>query len=132
MERLQKFIANSGYASRRKAEELIEAGRVKVDGKVVTELGTKVSRNETVEIDGTVLSKETKVYYLLNKPRSVISSSSDKEGRKTVVDIIEDDKRVYPVGRLDYDTTGAIILTNDGEFANLMMKPSSNIKKVYL
>ena len=132
MERLQKFIANSGYASRRKAEELIEAGRVKVDGKVVTELGTKVSGNETVEIDGTVLSKETKVYYLLNKPRSVISSSSDKEGRKTVVDIIEDDKRVYPVGRLDYDTTGIMILTNDGELASLLTHPRNEVEKVYV
>lgn len=132
MERLQKFIANSGYASRRKAEELIEQGKVKVDGVVVRELGTKVSCNETIEIDGTVLSKEDKVYYLLNKPRGVISSSKDEAGRKTVVDIIEEEKRIYPVGRLDYDTTGAIILTNDGELADLLMHPKNNIEKVYV
>ena len=94
MERLQKFIANSGYASRRKAEELIKNGKVKVDGEVVTELGVKVSGNETIEIEGNVLSKEDKVYYLLNKPRGVISSSSDEVGRKTVVDLIEEDKRM--------------------------------------
>ncbi len=132
MERLQKFIANSGYASRRKAEELIKNGKVKVDGEVVTELGVKVSGNETIEIEGNVLSKEDKVYYLLNKPRGVISSSSDEVGRKTVVDLIEEDKRIYPVGRLDYDTTGIIILTNDGEIANLLMHPKNEIEKVYV
>ena len=132
MERLQKFIANSGYASRRKAEELIKNGKVKIDGEVVTELGVKVSGNETIEIEGNVLSKEDKVYYLLNKPRGVISSSSDEVGRKTVVDLIEEDKRIYPVGRLDYDTTGIIILTNDGEIANLLMHPKNEIEKVYV
>jgi len=132
MERLQKFIAKSGYASRRKAEELIKNGKVKVDGEVVTELGVKVSGNETIEIEGNVLSKEDKVYYLLNKPRGVISSSSDEVGRKTVVDLIEEDKRIYPVGRLDYDTTGIIILTNDGEIANLLMHPKNEIEKVYV
>ena len=132
MERLQKFIANSGYASRRKAEELISAGKVKVDGKVVTEQGVKVSGSETIEIDGTILSKEDKVYYLLNKPRGIISSSKDEVGRKTVVDLIDEDKRIYPVGRLDYDTTGIIILTNDGEISNLLMHPKNEIEKVYV
>ena len=132
MERLQKFIANSGYASRRKAEELISAGKVKVDGKVVTEQGVKVSGSETIEIDGTILSKEDKVYYLLNKPRGIISSSKDEVGRKTVVDLIGEDKRIYPVGRLDYDTTGIIILTNDGEISNLLMHPKNEIEKVYV
>ena len=132
MERLQKYIANSGYASRRKAEELIANGKVKVDGKVVTELGVKVSGNETIVIEGNVLSKEDKVYYLLNKPRGIISSSKDEVGRKTVIDLIEEDKRIYPVGRLDYDTTGLIILTNDGEISNLLMHPKNEIEKVYV
>jgi 23S rRNA pseudouridine2605 synthase len=132
MERLQKYIANSGFTSRRKAEELISAGKVKVNGKVVRELGVKVSGSETIEIDGTVLSKEDKVYYILNKPRGIISSSSDEVGRKTVVDLIEEDKRIYPVGRLDYDTTGIILLTNDGEIANLLMHPKNEIEKTYV
>ena len=132
MERLQKYIANSGVASRRKAEELILDGKVKVDGKVVRELGTKVSGNETIEVNGNILAKEDKVYYLLNKPRGIISSSNDEVGRKTVVDLIEEDKRIYPVGRLDYDTTGIIILTNDGEIANLLMHPKNEIEKTYV
>ena len=132
MERLQKYIANSGVASRRKAEELILDGKVKVNGKVVRELGTKVSGSETIEVNGNILAKEDKVYYLLNKPRGIISSSNDEVGRKTVVDLIEEDKRIYPVGRLDYDTTGIIILTNDGEIANLLMHPKNEIEKTYV
>ena len=132
MERLQKYIANSGVTSRRKAEELILNGKVKVDGKIVKELGTKVSGSETIEVDGTILSKEDKVYYILNKPRGIISSSKDEVGRTTVVDLIEEDKRIYPVGRLDYDTTGIIILTNDGEIANLLMHPKNEIEKTYV
>jgi len=132
MERLQKIIAQSGIASRRKAEELIKAGRVKVNNVVVTELGTKVSGKEDIEVDGKLLSKEEKEYYLLNKPRGVITSTSDDKGRKTVVDLISTDARIYPVGRLDYDTTGALLLTNDGEFANILMHPKNKIDKVYL
>jgi 23S rRNA pseudouridine2605 synthase len=132
MERLQKVIANSGYASRRKAEELIEAGRVKVDGEIIRELGTKISSKSVVEIDGKVLKKEDKVYFLLNKPRGVITSTTDDKNRKTVVDLIDTDKRIYPVGRLDYDTTGVLILTNDGELTNLLLHPSNNIDKVYI
>lgn len=132
MERLQKVIANSGYTSRRKAEELITKGRVRVNGKVVTELGTKVNSNDEIEVEGTIISNEQKVYYLMNKPREVITSTSDDKGRKTVIDLIDTDKRIYPVGRLDYDTTGALILTNDGELANLLMHPKSNIDKVYI
>ena len=132
MERLQKYIANSGFTSRRKAEELITAGKVKVNGQVVRELGVKVSGGETIEIDGVILSKEDKVYYILNKPRGIISSSSDEAGRKTVVDLIEEDKRIYPIGRLDYDTTGIILLTNDGEIANLLMHPKNEIEKTYV
>ncbi len=132
MERLQKIIANSGYASRRKAEELILNGKVKVDGKTILELGTKVSGNETIEVEGNIISKEDKVYYLLNKPRGVISSSKDEVGRQTVVDLIDEDKRIYPVGRLDYDTTGLLLLTNDGELANFLMHPKNEIEKVYV
>lgn len=132
MERLQKVISNSGYTSRRKAEELILKGLVKVNNKVVYELGTKVNPNDLIEVNGYIIKNENKVYYLLNKPRGVITSTSDNKGRKTVVDLINTNIRIYPVGRLDYDTTGAIILTNDGEFANLIMHPKSQIDKVYI
>lgn len=132
MERLQKVIAEAGIASRRKAEELIRAGKVKVDNVVVTQLGTKVTGKENIIVDGKTLNKEEKVYYLLNKPRSVVSTTNDDKHRKTVVDLIDTDARIYPVGRLDYDTTGALLLTNDGEFANLMMHPKNQIEKVYM
>lgn len=132
MERLQKVIANSGYTSRRKAEEMIKNGSVKVNGITIYDLGTKVNSNDTIEIDEYVLKKENKVYYLLNKPRGVITSTSDDKGRKTVVDLIDTNVRIYPVGRLDFDTTGAIILTNDGELTNLITHPKSNIDKVYI
>lgn len=132
MERLQKVIAASGISSRRKAEELIVDGKVKVNGKVVTELGTKVSGKDIVEVNGKVISKEEKEYYLLNKPRGVITSTSDDKDRKTVVDLINTKARIFPVGRLDYDTTGLILLTNDGEFANIMMHPKNQIDKIYI
>lgn len=132
MERLQKIIANSGVCSRRKAEELILAGKVKVDGEVVTELGVKASNKSTIEVDGKIISKEEKQYYLLNKPRGVVTTTSDDKKRKTVIDLIDTDKRIYPVGRLDYDTTGVLLLTNDGDFANMIMHPKNNIDKVYI
>ncbi len=132
MERLQKVIANSGFTSRRKAEELIIQGKVMVDGVVVTELGYKVSDGAEIIIDGIKLNKEDKVYYLLNKPRGVVTTTSDDKGRKTVIDLIDDNRRIYPVGRLDYDTTGALILTNDGEFANNLMHPKNEVDKVYI
>ena len=133
MERLQKVIANSGVTSRRKAEEMISKGNVRVNGKVVTELGVKVSGNDIIEVDGVTINRDTKkVYYILNKPREVITSVSDDKNRKTVLDCINTDIRVYPVGRLDYDTTGLIILTNDGELANKLMHPSNKIKKTYI
>lgn len=132
MERIQKIIANSGVASRRKSEELIKEGRVNVDGKVVTELGTKVSKKSIIEVDNVKISSEEKEYYLLNKPRGVVTTTSDEHGRKTVVSLIETDKRIYPVGRLDYDTTGALILTNDGEFANNITHPKNQIDKAYV
>lgn len=132
MERLQKVIAAAGICSRREAENLIKAGRVKVNDKVITELGVKVSTSDKIEVDSKLIEKELKEYYLLNKPREVITSTSDEKGRKVVTDLIDTTARIYPVGRLDYDTTGALLLTNDGEFANIIMHPSSNIDKVYL
>ena len=133
MERLQKVIANLGYTSRRKAEELIKSGKVKINGEIVTELGTKVKTSDTIEVENTILDNNKNYeYYLLNKPREVISSSKDEHNRKTVVDLIETNERIYPIGRLDYDTTGAIILTNDGYLANKLMHPSSNIEKKYV
>ena len=132
MERLQKIIATSGYTSRRKAEELIKNGKVIVNGEVVKELGTKVNSSDIIVVEGHMISYVEKEYYMLNKPREVISSASDDKGRKTVVDYINTDKRIYPIGRLDYDTTGLILLTNDGDFANKMMKPNNNIIKTYL
>ena len=132
MKRLQKIIAESGIASRRKAEELIKDKKVKVNGKIVTELGTKVSSSDEIIVNGKIIEKEPKEYYLLNKPRGVVTTTSDEKGRKTVIDLINTDKRIYPVGRLDYDTTGVLLLTNDGEFANILMHPSHNINKVYI
>lgn len=132
MERLQKVIASSGITSRRKAEELIVQGKVKVNGKTITELGTKVNPSDLIEVDGEIIKKEEFVYFLLNKPREVLSTTKDDKGRKTVVDLIDTDKKIFPVGRLDYDTTGAIILTNDGEFSNILTKPNNEIKKLYI
>ncbi len=133
MERLGKVIANSGLTSRRKAEELIASSKVRVNGEIVSELGTKVSGNDIIEVDGVMLNRDvSKVYYLLNKPRHVITSVSDNHNRPTVIDYIATDKRIYPIGRLDYDTTGLVILTNDGELANLLMHPKNKIPKTYI
>lgn len=133
MERLQKIIASSGYTSRRKAEELIKNGQVKVKGSVVRELGTKVNGTDTIEVEGNILERtEKKVYYMLNKPRGVISSVTDDLKRKTVVSLIDTDMRIYPIGRLDYDTTGLILLTNDGELANMLMHPKNEVEKTYI
>lgn len=132
MERVQKIIANCGYCSRRKAEELIKLGKVKVNGEII-DLGFKANMNDLIEVEGNTLeTKEDYVYYLLNKPRGVVTTTSDEKGRKTVVDLIESEKRIYPVGRLDYDTTGVLILTNDGNLANILTHPSNNIEKVYV
>ena len=132
MVRLQKAIADYGYCSRRKAEELIINGKVSVNGEIIKELGTKVEPNDTIRVNGEILLKQEKEYYIFNKPREVVSTTKDDKGRKTILDFFDLDKRIYPIGRLDYDTTGIILLTNDGEFANLMMKPNSNIKKTYI
>ena len=132
MERLQKVIANSGYCSRRKAEELIIAGKVRVDNILITELGYKVKGNEMIMIDGKILTKDDKEYILLYKPRGVVTTTDDDKKRKTVLDLINTNKRVYPIGRLDYDTSGLLIITNDGNLTNLLLHPKNNIDKVYL
>lgn len=135
MERLQKAMAEAGVASRRASEKLIVEGHVKVNGKLVTELGTKVSSSDQVTVDGVPLEREQPEYYLLNKPRGVITSVHDEHGRKTVVDILKEGgvtARIYPVGRLDYDTTGVLLLTNDGALANKLMHPSFEIEKTYV
>ena len=133
MERLQKIIALSGYCSRRKAEELISKGKVKVNGNIITEMGYKTNFSDYIEVEGhPIETVEDKVYYLLNKPRGIVTTASDEKGRKTVVDLIKTDKRIYPVGRLDYDTTGIILLTNDGELTNYLTHPKNNIEKVYV
>ncbi|MEO4053273.1 pseudouridine synthase [Solibacillus sp. CAU 1738] len=134
MERLQKVIAYAGVASRRKAEQLIVEGKVKVNGKVVKELGTKVSNSDTIEVEGVKLEKEDKVYFLLYKPKGYISAVTDDKGRKTVTDIFKKrvHQRIFPVGRLDYDTTGLLLLTNDGEFSYQLTHPKFKIDKTYV
>ncbi len=135
MERVQKRIASCGVASRRKAEELIKEGRVKVNGVVIDTLGYKLNPNDEVTVDDVLISKVQKQYYVLNKPRGVISSVEDEHSRKTVLDFCSNEikkDRIYPVGRLDYDTKGVILLTNDGDFMNRMVGPQSGIQKEYL
>jgi 23S rRNA pseudouridine2605 synthase len=134
-ERLQKILANAGVASRRKAEELILAGRVSVNGKTVVELGSKADPAiDHVKVDGRVLAApEHRLYFALNKPKNVVSTVHDPEGRQTVLSVFKGlHERLYPVGRLDYASEGLLLLTNDGEFANRMMSPASHITKTYL
>lgn len=132
-ERLQKVLAHAGVASRRHAEQLIIDGRVTVNGIKVTALGTRVEVKDEINVDGRLVPRtEALAYYLLNKPVSVITSVSDPRGRPTVVELLKDvPVRVYPVGRLDYDTSGLLVLTNDGELAHRLMHPSYGIEKTY-
>lgn len=133
MERLQKYMARCGAASRRKCEEYITQGRVKVNGQTVTQLGTTVSASDKVELDGKLLQEQPKyVYLMLNKPEKVMSTSSDPEGRVTVTQLIDLPYRLYPVGRLDYNTSGLILLTNDGDAAYRLTHPKYEIEKEYL
>ncbi|HEX7064210.1 MAG TPA: pseudouridine synthase [Bacillales bacterium] len=133
MERLQKVIAHAGVTSRRKAEELIRLGKVEVNGKTVTELGTKVSNNDEIKVNGVPIDKEEPIYFLLYKPSGVISAVSDDRGRKVVTDFFEEvQERIFPIGRLDYDTSGLLLLTNDGDFANKLMHPRYEIEKTYV
>ena len=134
-ERLQKIISQAGIASRREAENLIKTGRVSVNGKKVTELGTKVEpMRDKVAVDGKLITIEKHVYILLNKPKGVLSTLDDPGGRKTVVDLVADDipQRIYPVGRLDYNTEGLLLMTNDGELTNSLIHPSRKIFKTYV
>lgn len=133
--RLQSFMASCGVASRRKSEEIIKSGRVKVNGVVVTELGTKVTDKDVVTVDGKIIEKEEHVYYALNKPSGYVTTLDDEHGRRKVIDLFEKedlDKRIFPIGRLDYDTQGILLFTNDGELANRLLSPNSNVEKEYL
>ena len=133
LERLQKVIAQSGLTSRRKAEELILEGRVKVNNKVVTTLGTKVSRKDEITVDEIPLEKEKLVYYVLYKPRGYITPVKDDKDRETVIDLMDEvPERIFPIGRLDYHSSGVLLLTNDGDFAHLLMHPKHEIEKVYI
>ena len=131
-ERLQKFLANAGIASRRKCEELIIDGKIEVNGAIVTELGTKVSDKDIVKYNGKIVkSEEEKVYILLNKPIGYVTTAKDQFNRDTVLDLVKINKRVVPVGRLDMYTSGALILTNDGEFVNMLTHPKNEVNKTY-
>ncbi len=133
--RLQKFIADCGITSRRKAEELILSGRVEVNGSIVMELGTKVNPNvDVIHVDGHVadLNAVDKIYIMFHKPRGVMTTVNDPEGRETVMDYVKEvSERIYPVGRLDYLSEGLLLMTNDGEVANMIMHPKFNVTKVY-
>ncbi|WP_019415248.1 pseudouridine synthase [Paenisporosarcina sp. TG20] len=133
MERLQKMLAHAGVASRRKSEQLILEGKVSVNGKVIKELGVKVSPTDTVEVEGVKLEKEQKVYHLLYKPKGIISAVTDDRGRKTVADLFPHiQERLFPVGRLDYETSGLLIMTNDGDFSYMVTHPKFKIDKTYV
>ncbi|SHF04037.1 pseudouridine synthase [Desulforamulus putei] len=134
-ERLQKVLAKAGVASRRHAEELITGGKVMVNGRVVTELGTKVDAyKDKILVNGKPIPPpEKKVYLLLHKPRGYVTTLSDERGRKTVLDLLEGvEQRVYPVGRLDYDSEGLLLMTNDGELTHALTHPKHQVKKTYL
>jgi len=132
MERLQKVMARAGVASRRKSEEIIATGRVKVNGKVVTEPGSKVDPFDIIEVNGQIISAEKKVYLILNKPVGYVSTLNDPHGRKTIIDLVKGvSQRIYPVGRLDYDTSGLLIMTNDGKLTHILTHPSYQVAKTY-
>src|SRR3989339_731923 len=135
MERLQKVLAQANIASRRKAEGFITSGRVKVNGIVITELGYKVDKKDKIEVDGKPIELAEHLYFLLNKPVGYVSTTSDEENRQTVLDLLDPElrgTRLYPVGRLDFDTAGLLLLTNDGDFTNKMTHPEHEIEKEYL
>ncbi|MBQ1787839.1 MAG: rRNA pseudouridine synthase [Erysipelotrichaceae bacterium] len=131
MERLQKIIAGSGICSRRRAEELILEGKVAVNGRIITELGFKADPEDEIKVEGRPVRKEEKVVYLLNKPKNVISSVSDDKGRKTVVDLIDSPYRIFPIGRLDFDSSGLLLLSNDGELMQKIIHPKYEVEKTY-
>jgi len=131
--RLNKYIANSGVCSRREADTYIEHGSVKVNGKLVTEMGYKVQPDDVVQFDGTSITPEQKRYILLNKPKNYITTMDDDRGRKTVMDLVANasKERIYPVGRLDRNTTGLLLFTNDGDLAKKLTHPKHNVRKLY-
>lgn len=132
-ERIQKYLSSCGVASRRKAEELVLNGQVKVNGKIIKEIVMIDSSKDIVEVNGKIVKPiENKIYIMLNKPVGVITSAKDQFNRKTVIDLVDIKERVFPVGRLDYDTSGLILLTNDGELANKLMHPSKEVNKIYI
>ncbi|WP_071027704.1 pseudouridine synthase [Peptoniphilus raoultii] len=132
--RLQKYLAHAGLASRRKSEELIKEGKVKVNNKVIDQMGFEVDpQKDKIYFEGKLLKIDNEmVYIILNKPMGVVTTASDEKGRVNVCDLIDTDKRIYPVGRLDIDTTGLVILTNDGSLANVLMHPKHKIGKTYI
>ena len=132
--RLQKAMSDAGVASRRKSEQMIADGEVTVNGKVVREMGVKVDGRDQIEVNGMPLRSEKKRYILMYKPRGVISAVKDDKKRKVITDLLEEDveERVYPIGRLDYDTSGLILFTNDGAFANQLMHPRYHVEKTYV
>ena len=130
--RINKYLSDCGIASRRKVEELILQGRVMVNNKTVRELSTKIdSENDLVHVDGEIVSVKKHVYYLLNKPKGTITTTKDDKGRTTVVDLIKSDRSVYPIGRLDFNTTGVLLLTNDGNFSYLLSHPKHKVPREY-
>jgi 23S rRNA pseudouridine2605 synthase len=131
--RLNKYIANAGICSRREADDLIKSGVIKVNGKVVDELGFRVSPSDKIQYGDQTLSKEVKRYLLLNKPKDYITTATDPDGRKTVMELVKSmcKERLYPVGRLDRNTTGLLLMTNDGELAKKLTHPSHQVKKIY-
>ena len=131
MERLQKYLSSCGVASRRKSEELILKGHVRVNDEIVSELGFKISEKDKVYVDDVLIKRSDKLYYLLYKPEKVICSVHDEKGRTTVIDLIDTEEKIFPVGRLDYDTSGLLLLTNDGELSNKLTHPSGHVPKTY-
>lgn len=131
--RINKYLASCGIASRRKVEEYIISGKVKVNGKVETNLATDIKENDIVELNNKVVAlQQSFEYYVLNKPKGYVSTASDDRGRKTVLDLVKTKTRIFPVGRLDYDSEGLLLLTNDGELTNKLTHPKHNISKTYL
>lgn len=130
--RLNKFIAECGIVSRRKVEELILQGRVEVNGKIIMDLAYKVDPSEdAVALDGEKLRQKSRLYFLLNKPKGYVTTTDDEKKRRTVIELIRTREKIFPVGRLDYNTTGVLIITNDGDFSNLLMHPSNRVPRVY-
>ena len=131
MERLQKYLSSCGVASRRKSEDLIREGRVRVNDEIIYDMGVKVKEHDKVYVDDVLITRQEKLYFLLYKPEKIICSVKDEKGRKTVVDLINTKEKIFPVGRLDYDTSGLLLLTNDGELTNKLTHPSGSIEKTY-